>query len=184
MEDTLEEARATDLRKRTMNANSKITAIDSEIGALIRKHRVAKGWTLIALAVALGCTHQQLAKYERGQDRVSAARLLQIAQALKVPVTVVLSRPMTDPKPLQSAAQPLRRGGALLPSQCGPFHNRVPVCTNSGPPRRDPYLRGGSPFMTSRRMRYYGRLEPAWSCSSALVVVVSLIFIATLVMTF
>ncbi len=69
-----------------MNANSKITAIDSEIGALIRKRRVAKGWTLIALAIALGCTHQQITKYERGRDRVSAARLLQIAQALKVPV--------------------------------------------------------------------------------------------------
>jgi transcriptional regulator with XRE-family HTH domain len=67
-----------------MNANSKITAIDSEIGALIRKRRVAKGWTLVALAVALGCTHQQLTKYERGRDRVSAAQVWRIADVLGV----------------------------------------------------------------------------------------------------
>ena len=41
-----------------MPASSKITAIDSKIGALIRKRRVASGLTLQALAVALGCTHQ------------------------------------------------------------------------------------------------------------------------------
>ena len=57
-----------------MNANSKIAAIDSEIGALIRKRRVASGLTLQALAVALGCTHQQL------------SRLLQIAETLQKPV--------------------------------------------------------------------------------------------------
>ena len=66
--------------------NGKITAIDSEIGALIRKRRVASGLTLQALAVALGCTHQQLSKYEKGQNRVSAARLLQIAETLQKPV--------------------------------------------------------------------------------------------------
>ena len=71
---------------RTMNANSKIAAIDSEIGALIRKRRVASGLTLQALAVALGCTHQQLSKYEKGMDRVSAARLFQIAETLHKPV--------------------------------------------------------------------------------------------------
>ena len=69
-----------------MNANSKISAIDSEIGALIRKCRVASGLTLQDLAVALGCTHQQLTKYEKGQNRVSAARLLQIAATLQKPV--------------------------------------------------------------------------------------------------
>ncbi len=74
------------LSMRTMNANRKIAAIDSEIGALIRKRRVASGLTLQALAVALGCTHQQLSKYEKGMDRVSAARLFQIAETLHKPV--------------------------------------------------------------------------------------------------
>ena len=69
-----------------MNANRKTAAIDSEIGALIRKRRVASGLTLQALAVALGCTHQQLSKYEKGMDRVSAARLFQIAETLHKPV--------------------------------------------------------------------------------------------------
>ena len=74
-----------------MNANSKIAAIDSEIGALIRKRRVASGLTLQALAVAVGCTHQQLSKYEKGENRVSAARLLQIAETLHKPVESFLS---------------------------------------------------------------------------------------------
>ena len=70
----------------SMPAYGKITAIDSEIGALIRKRRVASGLTLQALAAALGCTYQQLSKYEKGMDRVSAARLLQIAETLQKPV--------------------------------------------------------------------------------------------------
>ena len=78
-------SRTSECKKASMNANSKIAAIDSEIGALIRKRRVASGLTLQALAVALGCTPQQLSKYEKGEDRVSA-RLLQIAETLQKPV--------------------------------------------------------------------------------------------------
>jgi transcriptional regulator with XRE-family HTH domain len=69
-----------------MTTTKKATDTDRKIGALIRKHRVAKGETQMALAAQLGITYQQMQKYERGVTRVSASRLYDIAQALNVPV--------------------------------------------------------------------------------------------------
>jgi transcriptional regulator with XRE-family HTH domain len=69
-----------------MNAIKKATDTDRTIGALIRKNRKASGWTLEALAAEIGVTYQQLQKYERGVNRVSATRLYEIAKALNVPV--------------------------------------------------------------------------------------------------
>jgi transcriptional regulator with XRE-family HTH domain len=69
-----------------MNANKKITDTDRKIGALIRQHREANGWTQTTLAAAIGVTFQQLQKYERGISRVSASRLYDIAKELNVPV--------------------------------------------------------------------------------------------------
>jgi transcriptional regulator with XRE-family HTH domain len=39
------------------------------------------------LAESLGVTFQQLQKYERGANRISASRLHQLAKALDVPIT-------------------------------------------------------------------------------------------------
>ena len=55
-------------------------------GELIRKHRLANGWRMHELAAVLGCSHQQVQKYETGKDRVKASQLWRIAEALKVPV--------------------------------------------------------------------------------------------------
>jgi transcriptional regulator with XRE-family HTH domain len=55
---------------------------DIEIGAKIRAARQAKGMTQQALATGLELTFQQVQKYEKGTNRVGAARLKQIAQLL------------------------------------------------------------------------------------------------------
>ena len=44
--------------------SKKATDTDRKIGVLIRKHREPSGWTLEALAEAIGITYQQLQKYE------------------------------------------------------------------------------------------------------------------------
>ncbi|MBL6082756.1 helix-turn-helix transcriptional regulator [Belnapia sp. T18] len=57
---------------------------DEHIGALIRVRRVMMGLSQQQLAKLIGVTYQQLNKYERGLNRISASRLSDVAQALRV----------------------------------------------------------------------------------------------------
>jgi transcriptional regulator with XRE-family HTH domain len=54
--------------------------INERVGRNIRKLRVLAGWTQTDLAGWLGLTFQQVQKYERGQNRVSAATLFRLRQ--------------------------------------------------------------------------------------------------------
>jgi transcriptional regulator with XRE-family HTH domain len=58
-----------------------------EIGRKIRALRLQRGMSQSALAEAIGLTFQQVQKYEKGANRVSAGRLQKIADVLSVPVT-------------------------------------------------------------------------------------------------
>lgn len=54
-------------------------AADIEIGGRLRAARIGKGVTLRDAAKHIGITHQQLYKYERGENRVSGPRLISLA---------------------------------------------------------------------------------------------------------
>src|SRR5271154_1993055 len=60
--------------------------VDLHVGARIRLRRRMQGVSQERLAEALGLTFQQVQKYERGANRVSASKLYEIARALHVPV--------------------------------------------------------------------------------------------------
>ena len=60
--------------------------IDDRIGRRIFMARQARSLSQSALAGRLGVSFQQVQKYECGANRVSAARLYQIARALDWPV--------------------------------------------------------------------------------------------------
>jgi transcriptional regulator with XRE-family HTH domain len=60
---------------------------DIAIGQKIRLRRVEMGITQDELGKKLGVSFQQVQKYEKGVNRVGAARLQQVADALSVPVT-------------------------------------------------------------------------------------------------
>jgi transcriptional regulator with XRE-family HTH domain len=60
---------------------------DLEIGQKIRALRVARDMSQTTLADGLGVTFQQVQKYERGANRVSAGRLQKIAEMLDKPIT-------------------------------------------------------------------------------------------------
>ncbi|QYC12084.1 helix-turn-helix domain-containing protein [Brevundimonas nasdae] len=60
-----------------------IDPTDIAIGARIRTRRETLRITQAQLAAGCAVTFQQVQKYERGVNRVSAARLLQIAAVLK-----------------------------------------------------------------------------------------------------
>lgn len=61
--------------------------VDIHVGALIRSRRRALGISQTELAEALGITFQQVQKYERGANRVSASKLYEVAQKLDVPLS-------------------------------------------------------------------------------------------------
>lgn len=58
--------------------------VDLHVGAAIRTRRRLVGVSQEALAAALGLTFQQVQKYERGSNRVSASKLYEIARRLGV----------------------------------------------------------------------------------------------------
>jgi len=60
---------------------------DIEVGQRVRTFRVHKGLSQEKLGDALGLTFQQVQKYEKGTNRISAGRLQRIAETLDVPVT-------------------------------------------------------------------------------------------------
>jgi transcriptional regulator with XRE-family HTH domain len=58
--------------------------VDQHVGARIRMQRMVRGFSQTELGKAVGVTFQQVQKYEKGVNRVSASRLQQIANVLKV----------------------------------------------------------------------------------------------------
>ncbi|WP_453977925.1 helix-turn-helix domain-containing protein [Brevundimonas sp. Marseille-Q4549] len=69
---------------------------DQKIGATVRTRRESLHITQGQLAHALGISFQQVQKYERGTNRISAATALNMADALECHVTDLYGFP--DPK--------------------------------------------------------------------------------------
>jgi transcriptional regulator with XRE-family HTH domain len=60
--------------------------VDIHVGARLRQRRTLLGMSQEKLAAAFGVSFQQIQKYERGANRVSASRLHQLTRILNVPV--------------------------------------------------------------------------------------------------
>jgi transcriptional regulator with XRE-family HTH domain len=60
--------------------------IDVHVGARIRLRRTLLGISQVALAETVGLTFQQVQKYEKGMNRVSSSRLVDMANALDVSI--------------------------------------------------------------------------------------------------
>ena len=63
-----------------------ISNIDLHVGKRLRRRRRLLGLTQQVLAELVGIRFQQIQKYECGANRVSAARLFELAEALSVPI--------------------------------------------------------------------------------------------------
>ncbi len=61
-------------------------AVDVHVGSRIQLRRTLLGMSQTELGEASGVTFQQIQKYERGANRVSASRLWRLAIALDVPL--------------------------------------------------------------------------------------------------
>lgn len=71
--------------------------VDAHVGARIRMHRNLRGYSQGELAAALGLTFQQVQKYERGANRISASMLYVTASFLRAPVTAFFEG-LPDPR--------------------------------------------------------------------------------------
>jgi transcriptional regulator with XRE-family HTH domain len=100
--------RRLDLERKPMNNPSNI--VDAYVGARLRMRRVMLGMSQGKLGQLLGVTFQQIQKYEKGSNRISASRLRQAAQVLEVPVEFFYEGAPTQPSTYssltESGAQP------------------------------------------------------------------------------
>jgi transcriptional regulator with XRE-family HTH domain len=63
-----------------------MSPIDKYVGKRVRMRRLMLGMSQGALADQLGLTFQQVQKYEKGTNRISASRLQHMCHILQVPV--------------------------------------------------------------------------------------------------
>jgi transcriptional regulator with XRE-family HTH domain len=61
-------------------------SLNQHLGKKLRLRRTSLGLTQTQVAKAINVTFQQIQKYEKGTNGVSSARLLQLANFLKVPI--------------------------------------------------------------------------------------------------
>ncbi len=71
----------------TAETEKQASPIDIHVGTRIRLRRTLLGMSQERLGDALGLTFQQVQKYERGANRVSASKLFDLSRILDVPIS-------------------------------------------------------------------------------------------------
>ena len=87
-------------------------AVDMHVGKRVRLRRTLLGMSQEQLGTELNITFQQVQKYERGANRISASRLWDIGQILDVPINYFFDD-MTE-STMQSSPRRISRGGEIL----------------------------------------------------------------------
>lgn len=84
--------------------------VDRVVGENVRRHRLRRGLSQTSLAEKIGLTFQQVQKYERGANRISASKLFDISKALEVDVRALFDGLVADAAPIeQPLPDPLSR---------------------------------------------------------------------------
>jgi transcriptional regulator with XRE-family HTH domain len=92
-----------------------INPTDKHVGSKVRMRRMMLDMSQTDLADAIGVTFQQVQKYEKGVNRISASRLQGISQILQVPIPFFF-----DGVP-RMAGQPRSNGKAPFPTYVSEF---------------------------------------------------------------
>lgn len=74
-------------------------AMDVHVGNRLRMRRSIIGWSQERLAEAVGLTFQQVQKYERGANRISASRLYDFSRVLDVDIAYFFEQYNEKQKP-------------------------------------------------------------------------------------
>lgn len=105
--------------------------IDIAVGARVKMLRHSKGISQSTLGDAVGVSFQQVQKYERGSNRLSASALVRVAEALGVSVSTLVGEHPGDDEAMgefvklvgETGALELLRSYAAIPS--GQLRQRV-----------------------------------------------------------
>ena len=73
-------------REIVMIAKKAPNPIDKHVGSRVRMRRMMLGMSQEKLGDGLGLTFQQVQKYEKGTNRISASRLQKVCHILQVPI--------------------------------------------------------------------------------------------------
>ena len=90
--------------------------VDVRVGHRVRMRRTLLGMSQTALGDALGLTFQQIQKYERGTNRISASRLYELGQVLDVPVSYFFAEmpaEIGDGRRAQGVSEPVEKNPML-----------------------------------------------------------------------
>jgi transcriptional regulator with XRE-family HTH domain len=112
------------VRRAGRRKGDKPNPIDIHVGSRVRLRRNMLGLSQEKLGEAIGLTFQQVQKYERGTNRISASRLHNLSQVLDVPASFFFD----DMDPVRAPAIPA--GFAEPPSEAldsDPLHKRETV---------------------------------------------------------
>jgi transcriptional regulator with XRE-family HTH domain len=103
--------------------------IDIHVGRRLRLRRTLLGLSQEQLANAVGVTFQQIQKYERGSNRISASRIYDVATVLRVPVSFFfedISDDVTDGRPVPELPETAGLAEAAAPA----FSEQDPLSKN------------------------------------------------------
>jgi transcriptional regulator with XRE-family HTH domain len=88
--------------------------IDLHLGKRLRRRRRLLGLTQQQLAETVGVRFQQIQKYECGANKISAARLWRLAQALEVPIAYFYDGLIAIQSPADAPAERVDGSGEVL----------------------------------------------------------------------
>ena len=111
-------------RRRGSNAYN---PIDVHVGNRLRTRRTLLGLSQTAVADAVGLTFQQLQKYEKGANRISASRLYDLSQVLDVDITYFfddIDRETEKLSPAQMSPCAAKNSAMKRPESDNPLHKR------------------------------------------------------------
>ena len=81
--------------------------IDKSVGQRVARRRMELGYSQADLGQALNLTFQQIQKYEKGTNRISASKLWQVSSFLDVDVSYFFREPNRQ-EPVSMLAMPTR----------------------------------------------------------------------------
>jgi transcriptional regulator with XRE-family HTH domain len=87
---------------------TRVNPIDKHVGNRVRMRRLILNMSQTEIGDALGLTFQQVQKYEKGTNRISASRLQQLCRILQVPVAFFFEgapRALGLPEPTEADAE-------------------------------------------------------------------------------
>jgi transcriptional regulator with XRE-family HTH domain len=96
--------------------NKEHNATDKHVGSRVRMRRLMLDLTQMQLAQGLGLTFQQVQKYDKGTNRISAGRLHRLSHILSVPVPFFF-----EGAPRELHLPELAEGGPTIASDVGAF---------------------------------------------------------------